>query len=463
MEPRAFPGPERSRGGRLSQLAPPQSPAVETAPHAQPPGPPRGRGFSLRTFESLRHPAFRWFLGSTLGSMAALNMQILVRGYLAFELTDSFSALGLIGLASAVPMLALSPVGGVLADRIAKKRLLQVGQTLSAAMAIAIGLLIASGQLRFEHLFAASLLQGMVFALIMPASQAIVPEVIGRPGIMNAVSLNAASMNFVRLIAPAAGGLLIALLGASWVYFLMAGLYGIAVALLGRVPAAPAAVAAAGDGAAALPRGMLGDALHGIREGLRDLADGVRYSIGDRDIFQLLAMNFVTSMLGLPFMVMLPGYVREVYDGGAGTLGLLVGISGAGALAGALIVASLPERRRGLLMMLSALLIGGSLVAFASTEQFWLGAVFMAVAGVGTAGRQALSAVLLHTYVDNAYRGRVMAVFMTQISLMLGAAFFVGLLAEAIGVRQALASLGAALMVAIVAFFVFMPRLRQMM
>ena len=113
-------------------------------------------------------------------------------------------------------------------------------------------------------------------------------------------------------------------------------------------------------------------------------------------------------------------------------------------------------------MLLSALLIGASLVAFASTEQFWLGAVFISVAGVGTAGRQSLSAVLLHTYVDNAYRGRVMAVFMTQISLMLGAAYFVGLLAEAIGVRPALASLGVALMVSIALFFVFMPRLRKM-
>ena len=449
----------------MSQRAPSQAstteaPAPEGGP--RPPGPPGRRGFSLRTFESLRHPAFRWFLASSLGAMSALNMQILVRGYLAFELTDSFSALGLIGLASAIPMLSLSVVGGVLADRIAKKRLLQIGQAGSAVMAIAIGLLVASGQLRFEHLFVASLLQGGVFALMMPASQAIVPEVVGRKGLMNAVSLNAAGMNFVRLLAPAAGGLLIAIVGASWVYFLMAGLYGLAIAALTRVPAALAPVAVAGDGAVARRGGLLGDALHAAREGQRDLAAGVRYIVRDRDIFQLLAMNFVTSMIGLPFMVMLPGYVREVYGGGAGSLGLLIGVSGAGALAGALVVASLPERRRGLLMLLSAMLIGGSLVAFASTAQFWLGAVFMAVLGVGTAGRQALGAVLLHSYVDNAYRGRVMAVFMMQISLMLGAAFFVGLLAEVIGVRPALASLGVALMLAIGVFLLFSPRLRQM-
>ena len=106
---------------------------------------------------------------------------------------------------------------------------------------------------------------------------------------------------------------------------------------------------------------------------------------------------------------MLPGYVREVYGGGAEALGLIVAVSGAGALAGALVVASLPEKRRGVLMLCSAMLIGASLVAFSSTDSYILGCVFMATAGVGTAGRQALSAVLVQSYVDDAYRGRVMA------------------------------------------------------
>jgi MFS family permease len=294
-----------------------------------PAGPPGRRGFSLRTFESLKHQPFRWFFLSSLGAMASLNMQILVRGFLAFELTDSFSALGAIGLASAMPMLVLSVVGGVLADRVAKKRVLQVGQAISAVMAIAIGVLVASGQLRFEHLFVASLLQGVMMAIMMPASQAIVPEVIGRKGMMNAVSLNAAGMNFVRLLAPAAGGYLIALVGAGSAYFLMAGLYGLSIAALVRVPNAPALVPA-GPGEEPRAAGRLRDALRAANDGRRDLVAGIRYIVNDANMFQLLAMNFVTSMLGLPFMVMLPGYVREVYGGGADDLGLLIGISGCG-------------------------------------------------------------------------------------------------------------------------------------
>ncbi len=416
--------------------------------------------------------------------MASLNMQILVRGYLAFELTNSFSALGAMGIASAVPMFTLSVFGGVLADRVSKKRILQVSQAISALLAIGIGFLVLSGQLRYEHLFATSVVTGVVQAIMLPASQAMVPEVIGRKGMMNAVSLNAAGMNFVRLLAPAAGGFLIALIGAASVYFLMAGTYGLAVAALipvssasalrpGRLVAllshggmAPEAAPANGAGPPPGPpmrrAPTEGGVLAAAKAGFTDLGAGMRYIVHDRNIFLLLTVNFLTAMLGMPFMVMLPGYVSEVYAGGAEALGLIVAISGGGALAGALVVASLPEKRRGVLMLLSAFLIGASLVAFSSTDSYFLGCVFMATAGVGTAGRQALSAVLVQSYVEDAYRGRVMAVFMTQISLMLGAAFFVGLLAELVGIQAALGSLGAALMVMILAFIALSPTLRRM-
>ena len=420
--------------------------------------------------------------------MASLNMQILVRGFLAFELTNSFSALGAMGIASATPMFTLSVFGGVLADRVSKKRIMQVSQTISGVLAIGIGLLVLSGQLRYEHLFITSIVQGVVQAMMLPASQAMVPEVIGRRGMMNAISLNAAGMNFVRLLAPAAGGFLIALIGAASVYFLMAGSYALAVVLLVPVSAASALrpqrlvalISHAGMAQDAPPANGSGPGAPGpagppmrrgpaeggvgaaIRAGFADLGEGGRYIWRDRNIFQLLTVNFLTAMLGMPFMVMLPGYVAEVYGGGADALGLIVGVSGAGALAGALVVASLPEKRRGVLMLLSAGLIGASLMAFVATDSYLLGCVFMATAGVGMAGRQALSAVLVQTHVEDEYRGRVMAVFMTQISLMLGAAFFVGLLAEAIGVRMALGGLGAVLVVMIAAFLAFSPTLRRM-
>jgi MFS family permease len=418
--------------------------------------------------------------------MTSLNMQILVRGYLAFDLTNSFSALGAMGIASATPMFTLSVFGGVLADRASKKLILQVAQTISALFAIAVGLLVLSGQLRYEHLLIASVATGIVQAMMLPASQAMVPEVIGRQGMMNAISLNAAGMNLVRLLAPAAGGFLIALIGAASVYFLMAGTYVLAVlflipvsaasalrparlvALLSHAGMAPDAAPTNGAGPGAPPgppmrRGSAeGGALAAARSGFADLAEGARYIVRDRNIFQLLTVNFLTAMLGMPFMVMLPGYVSEVYGGGAEALGLIVAVSGAGALAGALVIASLPAKRRGVLMLLSAALIGASLVAFSSTDSYILGCVFMATAGVGTAGRQALSAVLVQSYVDDAYRGRVMAVFMTQISLMLGAAFFVGLLAEFVGVQSALGGLGAALVVMVLGYLALSPTLRRM-
>ena len=420
------------------------------SPVAAPPPPRAGQRprFSLRTFASLRHETFRWFFASMLGQMAALHMQLMVRGYLAFTLTDSFSALGAIGLASAVPMLAFSMVGGVLADRRSKKRMLQWGQGASAVIAAIVALLLVTDQLQFWHLIVASVVQGAVFALVLPSSQAIVPEIVGREELMNAISLNAAGVNLTRLLAPAAGGFLIALVGVEAVYVLMSGLFVFALFALARVPLrwVPQQREPGSAGA----------------RGLDDVIEGVRYIRRDRVVFVLLAANFVIAILAMPYMMILPGYVLAVFDGDASDLGLLIAVSAAGSLAASLVVASLPERRRGLLLLLSAVLLGGALLAFSTTTSMWVAGVFIAVVGVGTAGRQAIGTVLLMTYVEEAYRGRVMSVFMTQVSLMLFAAFFVGVLAEVIGAQQALGALSVAVIAVSVALIALSPRLRNL-
>ena len=209
--------------------------AVRTETAAAPaPAPATGR-FHLRTFESLNDREFRWFYLALLGQMGAMNMQMLARGYLAFELTGSFAALGLIGLANAIPMLALSLYGGVIADRFPKKRVLQAGQAVSALIALCVGLLLVADLLTFPYLLAAGAVQGVVMALMMPSRQSILPEVIGMERLMNAVSLQAAGMNLMRLMGPAAGGFLIAWVGAEALYFIMTAMYLIAVVALGPV------------------------------------------------------------------------------------------------------------------------------------------------------------------------------------------------------------------------------------
>ena len=170
---------------------------------------------SLQTFSSFSTPVFRWFYLAMLGQMAAMNMQMMVRGYVAFEITGSFTALGGIALASSLPMLILSIFGGLLADRAPKKIVLQAGQFVSVLNALVMGALILTKTIELWHLFAASIVQGITMALMMPARQAMIPEVVGRDLLMNAVALNSAGMNLMRLLAPAAGGVLIWALGGG--------------------------------------------------------------------------------------------------------------------------------------------------------------------------------------------------------------------------------------------------------
>ena len=422
---------------------PPHVPGAAEAPSL---GGRRPR-FSMRTFDSLRERDFRWFFVAMLGQMAGMNIQWLVRGYLVFELTGSFAALGMIGLVSAIPMVGLSLIGGVIADRAPRKLVLQMGQVANVLIALAMAALLFADLLRFEHLVVASLVQGTVMALVMPSRQAMVPEVVAPARLMNAVSLNVAGMSLMGLLAPAGGGFVVAIVGAAWAYMLMAALYAVAIVALLPVPGRPAAERA--------PTGR------GMRSSGVDLVDGLRYVLRDRVMFALVGVSFVTAILAMPYLMMMPGFVVEVLDGSATELGLLMAISGAGSLLGSLVIASLPERRRGLLYLLSAIFLGASLIAFVASETFAISAAVMVLVGIGTAGRMTLGNVLLQSYVEDRYRGRVMSIWMTQWGMMSGGTLFVGLIAEAVGIQVALGGLAAVLIVFTLAVLVLVPRVRR--
>lgn len=402
---------------------------------------------ALRTFDSFQHTQFRWFMAAMLGWMAAMNMQLLVRGYLVYDLTGSYAALGVVGLASAVPMLLLAPWGGVIADRAQRRTVLQAGQLATMAIAIGVAALLFADALTFAHLVIASALHGTAMALMMPSRQAMIPEIVGVQGLMNAVSLNAAGMNIMRMAGPAVGGALIVALSPAWVYAFMAGLYLWAVLFLFRVRPQPQAAA---------------PTARRRQNGFADLIEGVRYVRRDRVMLVILGMSFATSLLAMPYMMLLPGYVADVFAGDAVDLGAMTAASGAGALTGALLLASSDLGRRGLALVLGAAFLGLAILLFTLTPLFWLATLFMVFVGVGTAVRQALAQVLLQTYVEDAYRGRVMALFMTQFSLMQFGTFLVGFYSDAVGPRVALGSLGFALIVVAAAILVWVPRLRQL-
>jgi MFS family permease len=422
-------------------VAAPATPATAVAADR---GGSGGRSARVRMFEAFSLKGFRWFFVAMLGQMASMNMQMLVRGFLVFELTGSYAALGTISLANAIPGLTLSLLGGVWADRVRQKKyVVQLGQLLNAANAVVVAVLLLFDLLRFE---------GIVMALTMPARQAMIPEVVGLRMLMNAVALNSAGMNSMRLVAPAAGGFLLAFLGPHWIYFMMAGLYLFAVVFLLPVPrVSEEAVAAAAERRRARGGG-----------GLSQMIDGIRYIAHEPTLRAILGINVLLILMAMPYMFLLPGFVAEVLNEGPEALGLLLSATGLGSLVGALAIASMPPKRRGLWFLLTSALQGVGLLAFSASTWLWVTMPIMVVMGLGQAGRQSFSNVLVQTYVEDDYRGRVMAVYMLQFSLTSFGTFFVGLLAAAAGAQIALGATSVVMIVIAVGALLFSSRMRNL-
>ncbi len=441
-------------GERDAVPSTPATPSTAAAATSPPSGGRSGGVSSIRTFESLADAGYRWYLLSMLGQMASLNMQQLVRGFLVFELTGSYTALGTLFLFNSIPGLLFSLAGGVVADRVQhKRRVVQIGQLLNGGNALVLALLIYFDVLRFEHILIAALAHSTVMSLMMPARQAMLPEVVGLDRLTNAVALNAAGMNAMRLLAPSAAGFLIAALGPHWVYFIITGLYLYASGLLMLVPTENAMLQDGDEPQQPEPE---------RRSGYRELIDGFRYIAHDPVLRPLLAAAVLFAVFSMPYLFLLPGFVAAVLGEGPGQLGLLMTFTGVGSLTGSVFVASLPPHRRGRLFLFSGVMLGVTLVAFSASTWFWATAGILLFVGIADAGRQSLSMVLVQAYVQDEFRGRVMSVYMMQRSVATFATFFVGLAASIFGAQIAIGGIAVALVIASLLLLAATSKLRDL-
>ncbi len=423
---------------------------------------------TLRTFDSLQSRSFRWYFVSMFGNFGAMNMQMLVRGFVVFQLTGSYTALASIGLANAIPGLVLSLPGGVVADRLPKKMVQQIGGTLNTLNTLSVALLLVAGQLTFGYLLVNAVIQGVIQGLMMPSRQSWLSDLVYPRHIMNAVALNNAGMGLARMVMPTLGGIMLAVTDSYWVFFVIAGCYAFSVITLIKVPSKPIEVpeeeqrfsaASLGRGQGFAGRGG-GHSAKGVG-GVADLVDGLRYIAQDRTIALLLLVNFLMVLFSMPYMQFLPGFVADVLHGGASMQGVLMSVSSIGSLAAALVVASLPSHHRGKVLIGGGLLLGVSLTVFSFSSAFWITAPVMVFIGVGQSVRMALSNALVQNYVSDEYRGRVMSIFMMEMNLVMVGAFGVGLIAEAIGIQWALGLTSLSLVALSLVTYAFIPRLRN--
>ena len=454
----------------MMQDGPPMGRGMGTRPGGRPGGPdtgqePRG-GFGFRAIQSLTVPAYRLYFLFVLAQMGAMNMQMMARSWFVYELSESVSLLGLVALANAVPMLALSLFGGVLADRLPKKQVLIVGQLASTIIILGVAVSISLASVTWIHLIVASFLQGIVMALMMPARQAIIPELVGTRMITNAVALNGAAMNLLRLLGPAMAGFLIALWDIEAVYYMMAIMYGVGVIVLMGLPLS-GAVALRGQGM-----------IKQVKEGL----SYIRYNDNIRILLFFTLFSFVLSM---PYIFLLPAFTQDILtvdtsrltfftslplvgtlveslESSAARQGFLISVSGIGALVGSVFVATMQDKRRGLYLLISMLVMAITLIVFSFTSSYLLALIVFIPLGLAQAGRMALSNTLAQVYSEDEYRGRVMSIYMLNWGMTNVGVFVVGIVADFVGVQWAVGGSAIMLLAVTLYFFVFTKRIRAM-
>ncbi len=429
--------------------------------------------FGFRAIASLTVPAYRLYFLFVLGQMGAMNMQMVARSWYVYELTDRVSLLGLVALANAIPMLSLSLFGGVMADRLPKKQVLVVGQFASTVVTLGVAVSITVGSITWVHLIVASFLQGIVMALMMPARQAIIPELVGARMITNAVALNGAAMNLLRLMGPALAGFLIALWDIEAVYYVMAIMYGTGIIVLMRLPLTGAVVLRG--------QGML-----------KQVVEGFSYIRQNAAIRMLLFFTLFSFVLSMPYIFLLPAFTDtiltvdtsrltfftslplvgplfETLDNSAARQGFLISISGIGALIGSVFVATMQDKKRGLYLLISMFVMAATLIIFSFTNSYLVAVIIFIPLGLAQAGRMALSNTLAQVYTEDEYRGRVMSIYMLNWGMTNVGVFFVGVLADFIGDRSgfsgaqwAVGGSAILLMVVTIYFTFFVKRIRSL-
>jgi MFS family permease len=386
--PFRIPARPRPEGSAVEPAAAPA--AVSSGPAS---GPEPGRSPRRQTFSSLRIRNYRLFAAGQAVSNTGTWMQRITQDWLVLTLTGSASAVGITVALQFLPMLLFGLYGGVLADRLPKRRLLLATQSAMGLTGIALAVLTLTGRVEVWHVYLLAFLLGLITVLDNPARQSFVAEMVGPDQLANAVSLNSANFQSARLVGPAVAGVLITAVGSGWA-FLLNGLSFLApvAALLLMRPAE----------------------LHRTERAPRakgQLREGLRYvSAHPELIWPIVLVGFIGTF-GFNFPIWLSAFVHDVYDSGAETYGLLNTLMAVGSLAGALLAARRGASRLRFLIG-AAVLFGVLEVVAAFAPEFWIFAVLLVFIGMAGLTVNVTANTSIQMATEPAVRGRVMSLYM---------------------------------------------------
>lgn len=397
-------------------------------------------------WRALRHRNFRLFFGGQTISLIGTWMTRVATGWLVYRLTGSALLLGTVSFAGQIPTFLLAPFAGVWVDRLDRRQVLVWTQTLSMVQSLALAALTLSGHITIPLLLMLSVMQGCINAFDMPGRQSFMVKMVDdKRDLQNAIAINSSMVNMARLIGPSLAGMLIAVSSEGWC-FLVDGISYIAViaSLLMMRLHAPVVKRVA-------------------TSMLTELAAGWTYVSEFLPIRTILMLFSVVSLMGMPFVVLMPIFAKKVLSGGPHTLGFLMAAMGLGALVSAL---SLAARRnvRGLVRMIpvAAAVFGLGLIGFGLSRSFWLSMLTVFIAGMGMMQGMAASNTVIQTIVTDDKRGRVMSYYtMAFMGMAPFGSLLAGSMAHNFGAPWTVMMNGAVVLVGAAWFATRLPALRR--
>lgn len=400
----------------------------------------------------LKERNFLWLWVGSLGSSFAMNMQIIARGWLVYTLTSSALDLAWVTMSFMVPTVLFSLYGGVLADRLPKRKVIIWAQALNCMATVVMAVIIFSETVTFWDFIWFGFFNGTILALSMPARQAFVPELIPERLVFAAMGLNTAGWNLARIIGPALAGLLIALIaggdktshfGVGVVYIVIASLYFISAVTMLLI-----------TNVSRVKRAHRGSTLE-------DMLAGVKYVLAHPPIFGLIILSIIPFLFGMPLNTLLPAFNEEILGGHADDLGFLVSAMGVGAIVGSFVMASMGKlRRKAMWLILTCLGWGALTSAFGYSSTQLTATVVIVFVGFVSSWNMSMNRGMLQMQVDDEMRGRIMSIDMMTHGLMPLGVFPISWVAENYDVGTALMVSGGAFVFLVMLSILFAPSVR---
>ncbi|ABF41381.1 major facilitator superfamily (MFS) transporter [Candidatus Koribacter versatilis Ellin345] len=382
---------------------------------------PAGEGIQkskfLNRLPALKVRNFQLFFAGQLISLIGTWMDNVAEAWLIYRLTGSSLKLGTVGFCSQIPVFLFAPLGGIVADRYNRHKIIIATQATSMVLAGILAILTLTHRVQVWHVFLLAALMGVVNAFDIPARQAFLSDMVGRENLMNAIALNSSMFNGARIVGPAVAGILVASIGEGWCFGANSLSYiAVITGLLMMKLNLPVRIASG-------------------KSPLQDIVEGFQFVKEAAPIRTLLLLLGLVSLVGMPYSVLMPIFADHILHGGARGLGILMGATGVGALGGALTLA-LKNGLKGISRIISycAFGFGTSLILFSFSRWFWLSAALLIPVGYSMMVQMASSNTLLQSMTPDRLRGRVLAVYsMMFMGMAPFGALFAGAIAERIG------------------------------